>query len=127
MLPCKQDCQLNELRQFYITNIEQIFSIIPFFPYPSRCMQTILDFISNGTYINVEVKASIIKSIFSQVDPIFFQIYGMTGGMGAFNDSNVTLQIDPNRYLNAINKSMESQTIYMDMNSTITNMTVIFF
>jgi hypothetical protein len=128
MLPCKQDCEISELRQLYFTSIDQIYSIIPFIPYPSRCIQNILNFIHNGTQMNIELKSEIIQSIFSQVDPVFLQIYKMMNGNAALNNSNVTIHIDPIYYLmNGFNHSVEVQNKYKEMNTTVLNMTVIFY
>jgi hypothetical protein len=122
MLPCKQDCELTELRQFNFTNINQIFSIIPFFSNNSRCYQKIISLLNNGTQVNFELKSDVIRSIFSQVDPVFFQIYKMIGNQETFN---ITSQYDPFWFLMSdFNYSMELQKKYDEFNSIASNLTV---
>ena len=125
MLPCKQECSIVELRQLFFKNTVQISNILPFFPYPSRCVQNLIEFITNGNQTSIEIKSDIIRSIFSQADPVFYEIYKMANAVGAFNDTNVTFQIDPVSYLNYMNNSMNNEYWYMDINATVYNLTVL--
>ncbi len=64
----------------------------------------------------ITISYNVISSIFSQVDPVFFNIYRMMNGDGSRGDFNRTTFSD--------NASAELTNFYSEMNRTITNMTV---
>ena len=67
----------------------------------------------------ITISYNVIASIFSQVDPVFFNIYKMINGDGSRGDFNKTTF--------SSNGMMELQNFYDQMNSTVTNATVNFF
>ncbi len=71
-----------------------------------------------GTLSYYTIRYSVIASIFSQVDPVFFNIYRLMNGEGSRGDQNVTT-FNQN--------SSELDAFYADFNRTIQNMTVKLF
>ncbi len=64
----------------------------------------------------ITISYNVISSIFSQVDPVFFNIYRLMNGDGSRGDFNRTTFSD--------NTTAELENFYSEMNRTITNMTV---
>ena len=68
------------------------------------------------TISTITIRYSVISSIFSQVDPIFFNIYKMINGDGSYADTNRTIY--------SSNVTGELEKFYSEMNNTIRNITV---
>ena len=63
-----------------------------------------------------------IRSMFSQLDPVFFQIFQMLNGT---TDLNITQRVDPILYLNGlINPALIISDKLNEINGTIANFTV---
>ena len=122
LLGCKTQCVLNDLRDFRFESLDQVANITSYLPFNSTCYNTLQSILINGTQISYQIKMDSIRSMFSHLDPIFFQIFQMLNGA---TDLNITQMVDPILFLNGlINQTLILSDKLIEINGTIANFTV---
>jgi hypothetical protein len=122
LLGCKTQCVLNDLKDFRFGSLDQVANITSYLPFNSTCYNTLQSILINGTQISYQIKMDSIRSMFSHLDPIFFQIFQMLNGT---IDLNITQRVDPILYLNGlINQTLILSDKLIEINGTIANFTV---
>ena len=125
LLGCKTQCVLNDLKDFRFGSLDQVTNITSYLPFNSTCYNTLQSILINGTQISYQIKMDSIRSMFSHLDPIFFQIFQMLNGT---NDLNITQRVDPILFLNGkINQTAYQIDKYAEFASLASNLTVSLF